>query len=179
MKNKTIAYLSVAGAGLMTFLIICGMIVSISNKEVGLRNQIVAKQVDNQSELDNMMKKIKQVAQVSEKEVEAIKDIVTGYASARSGQGGGSLFTMVSESVPNQSPETLRQLSNLIAGSRDRWTQRQKELLDIKREHDNMIDMFPSSIIVGGRGKIDVKIVTSTRASDAMSTGVDDDVNVF
>ena len=68
---------------------------------------------------------------------------------------------------------------NIITSSRDRWTMRQKELLDYKREHDNILDKIPSGWFPAGRQKIDVKIITSSRTEAAFESGVDDDVDVF
>jgi hypothetical protein len=68
---------------------------------------------------------------------------------------------------------------NIIVSQRDGFKFRQKELLDLKREHDNLIDLFPSSLFVGSRGKIDVIIVTSTRTEEAFKSGKDDDTKLF
>lgn len=168
------------GAALLVAVIIIGlMYVTISNKEIRLRNQIKAKQTDNTSELDNVQKKISQVVQVSDLQMTALKDIIVGNAQARA-QGAGSLATLVKEAVPNldATSSTFNNIINIITGSRDAWTMRQKELLDLKREHDNLIDTFPSSLVVGGRGKIDVVIVTSGRVKENFRTGEDNDIDL-
>lgn len=171
--------LAVFGGLLLVVLLIYG--VSVSNGEARLRNQLKAKQTDNNSEYDNLWKKISQSAQVTDAQKQALVDIIVGNSKARAGQGGGSLATMVHEAVPNVDTKTFENLQNIITGSRDSWTFRQKELLDLKREHDNMLSTFPSSMILGflGREPIDVTIVTSGRTKDAFKTGADDDVDVF
>lgn len=163
--------------GLVGVFLLGMMWVNYSNAEVRLRNQITAKQRDNQSELDNVQKKISQTVQVTDMQMAALKDIIVGNAEARKG-GSGSLATFVKEAVPNVDTTTFNNLQNIIAGSRDAFTMRQKELLDLNREHDNLIDTFPSSFIVGSRGKIDVVIVTSGRAKDSFKTGEDNDVKL-
>jgi hypothetical protein len=157
-------------------------VVSTLNHENGLRTAIVAKQKDNQSELDNCVKKIGQSAQVTDAQKNALIDIFKGYAQARSaGKEGGSLANWIHEAVPNVDTSTFNNLQNLIAASRDRWTMQQKELLDLNREHDNVITMIPSGLVCSlfGRKKIDVTIVTSTRTEKAFATGLDDDTAVF
>jgi hypothetical protein len=151
--------------------------ISYSNQEVRLRNQITAKQRDNTSELDNVQKKISQFVQVTDLQMAAIKDIIVGNATARKG-GSGNLATFVTEAVPNIDTSTFNNLQNVIAGSRDAWTMRQKELLDLKREHDNLIDVFPSSLIVGSRGKIEVVIVTSAAVKENFLTGEDNNTKL-
>ena len=168
----------IIGATLVVAVIIlASMFVSYSNQERRLRNQITAKQRDNTSELDNVQKKISQSVQVTDLQMAAIKDIIVGNAQARKG-GSGTLATFVTEAVPNLDTTTFNNLQNIIAGSRDAFTMRQKELLDLKRAHDNLIDTWPSSLIVGGRGKIDVVIVTSAHVKENFRTGEDNDIKL-
>jgi hypothetical protein len=174
--NKTLAIL---GSIVAVAVLVGLMYVSYSNSEKRLRNAITAKQTDNRSELDNLQKKISQNAQVTEAQMQLIKDVVIGNSEARAQKNGGTLATFVREAVPNVDTKTSTQLMNIITSSRDSFTQRQKEILDLKREHDNIVDTFPGSLFVGGRPKIDVVVVTSTRAEESFRTGKDDDVNVF
>lgn len=155
--------------------------ISYSNGEVRLRNAITAKQRDNTSEFDNMWKKISQTVQVTQKDRDSLKQIFIEYASARGGNAprGGALATWISEAVPNIDSATFTNLQNILVGSRDAWTQRQKELLDMSREHNNRLDTFPSSLFVGGRPRIEVQIITSSKTEAVFQNGNDDDTNLF
>ena len=155
--------------------------ISYSNGEIRLRNAITAKQKDNTSEFDNLWKKITQTVQVAEKDRESLQEIFNSYANARSGgqPDNGALATWINESVPNVDSATFTNLQNIITGSRDAWTQRQKELLDMKRAHDDRLTTFPSSVFVGGRGAIEVQIITSTKTDAIFQSGSDDDVDLF
>ena len=182
MNRGMIIGLSVIGVVLLGIVMFIGMFISASNREATLRTAIEAKQKDNTSEFDNMYKKILQVAQVSEKQMSILKDIFVSHASARTGNGdGGSLMKWVQESVPNIDTSTMNNLQNIITGSRDSWTMRQKELIDLSREHTKLLRVFPSSVILSmlGRKEIDIKIVTSSRTAAAFETGKDDDMDVF
>jgi hypothetical protein len=168
---------------LIFVLIFGGMWLSASNGEARLRNQITAKQKDNTSQLDNTIKVITQNAQVTQEQREALKDVIVGNAEARATHGG-SLATLVHEAVPNmdQTTATYRQLMNTITAARNSWTENQTALLDLKREHDNLIDTQPSRFFVhtmGGKEKIEVVIVTSTRTDQSFQTGKDDNTDVF
>lgn len=168
--------------GLMMLFVLFMYGISVNNRDARLRNTITAKQKDNNSEYDNMWKKISQVAQVTEAQKEALKEILVSHAKARSGDDSKNLIMKwVQESIPNVDQSTYKTLMNVITSSRDSFTMRQKELLDIKREHDNLLDTFPSGTILAvlGRQKIDVVIVTSSRTEEAFKTGKDDDVNLF
>jgi len=155
--------------------------IGVCNNEARLRNQIEAKQKDNTNEYDGMWKKISQVAQVTDAQKNALKEIFVEHAQARSTGGGGSLMKWVQESVPHVDTSTFNNLMNIITASRDSFVHRQKELLDLKREHDNLLSVIPGGILLSalGRQKIDVTIVTSSRTEAAFKTGKDDDVNVF
>jgi hypothetical protein len=154
--------------------------VGTMNKSIGLINTIKAKQVDNTNEFDTMAKKISQTAQVSEKQLAALKDIFVSHAQARTTDGGG-LMKWVQESCPTVDVKTMENLQNIVVASRDRWCARQKELIDLKREHDNLVDMFPSSLILAvcGHQKQDIIVVTSGRAKEAFATGEDNETTLF
>jgi hypothetical protein len=183
MKKKGIL---IGCGGLILIGLIMGIIgvatyISYSNGEVRLRNTIEAKLLDNTNEYDNMWKKIKQVAQVTERERESLLKIFTKHAKARTSGGSkdGALMKWVTESIPNIDNSTYKNLMNVITSSRDAWTMRQKELIDLKREHDNMIMTFPGSLIVGSRGRIEIIVITSSKTKKVFEEGKDDDVDVF
>jgi Spy/CpxP family protein refolding chaperone len=160
---------------------VVGMFVSTANKEVTLRNLVVAKQKSNTVQFDNMWKKNMESFEITQTQKDALYDIIVGNSKARAGNGnGGSLAQMVHEAVPNLDNTTAlyQQLMNVINASRNEWTRKQDELIDINREHDNLIDLFPSSVICSmlGRQKIDIKLVTSGRTEEAFETGKDDQV---
>lgn len=185
--NAIIPIMVTLGAITIAIVMMAAGFITISNSEIRLRNTITAKQQDNKSELDNMVKKIMQSGQVSQEQAKQVASVVTGYAEARAtggpaNQGAGGFINAVAESVPSLPDgffDVNRNLQNIITSSRDSFTQRQKEILDLKREHDNMITTFPSSLVVGARGKIEVQIVTSARADESFETGQDNDTKLF
>jgi hypothetical protein len=182
MSKGMIVGCAVGGVLLLLLAGIGAMYVTYSNQEVRLRNQIEAKLTDNKNEFDNMWKKISQVAQVSDRDRKSLQEIFNSYAEARAGQGGandGALMRWVQESIPNVNPQTMANLQNIITSSRDAFTMRPKELIDYKREHDNLRTLFPSSIFVGSRPEIRITVVTSERTEETFRTGQDNDVSVF
>lgn len=182
--KKTGCLIGIAGAILAGLFIVIMFfwIVGVYNSEARMRNTIVAKQKDNTSEFDSMWKKIDQVAQVTDMQKEALKDIIVSHAKARTGteENKNLLMKWVQESVPNVDQSTFTKLMNVITSSRDGFAFRQKELLDLSREHNNLLTVFPGSMVLSILGKqpIDVTIVTSTRTENVFKTGKDDDVNL-
>ena len=181
METSSIIKWAIAGVAAFIVIMLIGSCIYLSNREVTLRTTIEAKQKDNNSEFDNMFKKISQVAQVSEKQLAALKDIFVSYAEGRSPKSDKQLMTWVTESVPHVDTSTMNNLQNIITGSRDSWTMRQKELVDLSREHTTLLRLFPGSMLFGilGRKPIDITIVTSSRTKEAFATGKDDDTDVF
>lgn len=173
------------GVVLITAIVLFSMGVGFHNKEVQLRNLITAKQTDNKNQMDAMWKNISQTAQVAEKDRQSLLDIFTQYATARSGGSDNKapLMKWVTESCPQVAVNsaTFEKLMNIIVSQRDGFKFRQTELLDFKREHDNLLTTFPNNVfaMVLHRSKIDVVIVTSTRTDNAFKTGKDDDVQLF
>ena len=183
MSKGVVIALGMFGIFVLILLVVGGSVIGTFNTEVSLRATIENKMKDLKSEFDNMWKKISQVAQVTDAQKQAIKEIVVGYAQARSTgkDASGSFINALRETVPSIDTTTFNNLQNIIVGSRDSFTMRQKELLDLKREHDKLLRSFPSNIVLGmfGKKEIDVTIVTSSKTERVFETGTDDDVNVF
>lgn len=157
-----------------------GNVVNLYNQEITLRNQILAKQQENQTDFDNMWKKIKQVSNVSDKYKEGFAEILTAYTSGRKSDSKNMMMQWGNEAVPNFDNSMLKELNNVIVSSRDDFTVSQKQLIDLNRTHDNLLDTFPNNIIFRMLGvkKIDIKVVTSTRTGNSFKTGKDDDVSL-
>lgn len=158
-----------------------GIIVNTSNTEIEIRSLIEAKQKDNKNEYDAMWKKIAQVAEVTEGQKNALMDIFRSYAEARSDKSNNLAMKWIQESIPNVDTSTYNNLQNIILAARDRFVLRQKELIDLKREHDLLMRRFPSGFILQllGRKEIEIQIVTSSRTEKSFEDGKDEDVSVF
>lgn len=180
MSKPVLIFLSVFGFLTAIGFLILTLWAATHNGEVGLRNAIKAKQVANQATFDNMVKQISQVAEVTEEQTRALKDIFLGHAAARTGEGSDrAIMKWVTESVPNVDTGVYKNLQNIIVAARNSFTSDQVALLDLKREHDSMLAKFPGSLFLAGRQPMDVTIVTSSRTGQAFSSGKDDDTKVF
>lgn len=170
---------------LLTIVVIVGTVgglwMSANNNEVSLRNQIAAQQKNNEAVLDTMWRIIKQQAQVTDAYKDSFykgfKDIIgSRYEKER----GGALLSMITEANPSFDTKLFQQLMTSIEGQRTNFLRNQKMLLDLKRQHDDVRQKFPSGLFVGTRPAVDVVIVTSTAADDAFKKGKDDtDDNLF
>ncbi len=182
MSKTIITLIVVIGGGALFAAILLFWGIGTYNRAKTLHNQIDAKELANSTIFDNTWKKISQGSQVTEAQKNALKDIFVGYANARSGgKGSGSFINAVKEAIPNISlDKSFGKLLNIITGSRDEWTANQVALVDMGREYNLMLEVFPSNILLHALGfeKVNVKLVTSTRTDEAFKSGKDDSTSL-
>lgn len=171
MKKGTMIALAVAGGVLAVALMVFGMYASYNNTEIGLRSQIKAVQKSNEAVFDAVWKIIKQQAQIADKYKDSFQDIYKGIMSERYSKGDGSLMKWITESNPNFDTKLYENVSNSIEAQRLSFLREQQKLLDLKREHDNILRQIPSVWFVGSRPEIEVVIVTSVKSDEAFKTG--------
>lgn len=155
--------------------------ISAYNTAITLKTGYDAKIKANEADFDNLSKKISQTAQVSKAQLEKLKDIYTSYAEARTGNGDkGAIMNWVQESVPNVDTSTMNNLQNIIVSSRNSWTERQKELVDISREYNTNLNTFPTNLILGvfGFQKINPLVVSSENTQKAFQTQQDNNTDL-
>ncbi len=169
------------GLGVIVVLgiVVVLMYVGYSNSEVRLRNQITAKQKSNEASFDTCWKIIKQQAQVADQYKDSFKEIYVGLMEGRHYEKGGALMKFITESNPAFDIRLFEKVANSIEAERRSFLRDQQQLLDLKREHDNLLDLIPSSIFVGGRPRIEVKIITSGTTQETFRTGEENDIDVF
>lgn len=182
MLTKTQTTLGVtATIGIIALMIIFSVIGTF-NDFSRIETKAKAVQTDNRNVLDNTRKAIREAASVSDAEVSALEKIIVGYAAARGeGGNGGDNNTvsigMLREAVPSiTSVETLSRLQNIVVAGRREWQSAQTRLIEIKRQGDEMLAVFPSGFILRtfGRSPIEIKIVTSSETEENFQTGKDD-----
>lgn len=180
LSKKTMTIVALVLVLLIVGLLVVSWITSTNNEEVRLRNAIVAKQRDSVNEYDALWKKISQAVQVTDAHRKALLEVLTTYVGARGGSSEGGVVKWIHEAAPNVDPDTFRNLQNIIAGSRDTFAMRQRELLSLKAKHDTLLQSFPSGSLLSmlGREEIEITIVTSTKARETFELGVDDDVDL-
>lgn len=184
MKNISTIIAAFAAILITAILVVVMVVISTANQETAISTALKQKQRDNMNANDRMWKTIDQVAQTTEAQKEALKEIFNGYAEARganTSQPSAALATWINEAVPNVDTDTFKNLQNIITSQRESFAMRQTELLDLKRSHDKLLQSIPSNIILAslGREPIDVVIITSTRTENSFETGRDDDIQLF
>lgn len=179
MDNKQITILSIVGGFLLITFLFFMMNISYNNTAISLENQAKAQQNVNKTVYDTVWKTIKQKAQLSDKYESQFKNVYVDIMQERKYEKGGQMWKFVAESNPQFDSSLLLDLANTIEGQRIRFETSQKMLIDIKREHDNLRQKFPSSMFVGGRPELKIDVVTSEKTKQIFSTCEENDIDIF
>lgn len=151
-----------------------------SNQEITIRKQVDAQQKNVQVVFDATWKIIQQKAEVSDQYKEAFAKIYPEIMAGRYGNArGGALMSWITEANPNFDVSLYKDLSNAIEGQRTNFANEQKRLLDMKKEHDTLCELFPGSLFLKSRTDIKIEIVTSAKTDESFKTGQDNDVTLF
>ena len=179
------------GIGAAIFLILAAlgvigvvMFFSYSNQEISLRNSISAQQEVNEAIFDEVWKVIAQQAEITDKYKKDFKEVFVGIMDGRysSDKKLGNGWKWVWEANPNFNNAMYDRLMTTIESKRAQFTAAQTILRNLKMQHDNLLDLFPSSYFlttVSDRQKIDVDIITSTRTKNSFKSKKDDDIKLF
>lgn len=172
---------ALAALGALVGLVVIGLLMymNYSNQEVRLRNAVKAQQEANTTSFDTCWKIIQGQAQVADKYKDSFKEIYTGLMEGRHYEKGGALMKFITEANPTFDIRLFEKLSNSIEGQRTAFMRDQQKLIDLKREHDNLLVTMPSSFFVGSRSPVEIKIVTSTKTEKTFETRKEDEVDVF
>lgn len=179
--TKTHIALGIFATGGVFILMLIFALIGTVNDFARVETRAKAIQVDNTNVLDNTRKAIREAAAVSDTEVAALERIIVGYAEARGegGKGGDNNVVsigMVREAVPSiTSIETLGRLQNIVVAGRREWQHAQTKLIEVKRQGDEMLAVFPSGMILRFFGKtpIEIQVVTSAETKENFRTGED------
>lgn len=162
-----------------------GSVISTSNDEIDLRNRFKQKMDERTAFYDKMWKTISQKSQIAIKNDSSFAKNVDVIMSGRK-DSPQVFMKWVQESNPNANYSTVSSLyadlSNMIEGQRTDFFMQEKMIQDIRKEHDNLLDKFPSGFILStimGREKLVYKPITSDRTDEVNKTGKDNDVSVF
>lgn len=169
--------------GLLLIALIFGVIgvmmyFSASNDEISLRNQIVAQQKVNEVSFDNTWKIIAQKCEIKDDYKESFRQIHTELMQGRHYEAGGTFMKWIKEANPKFDVSLWKDLMNTVSGERKTFERNQNKLLDLQRQHNDLLTKAPSSWFVGSRPRIDVKIVTSTKTEKTFESGKEDDIQL-
>ena len=163
-----IAVIGIAGIGLAQYI-------SMGNKNARLTNLFEAKQTESKTVHSEMWQTVKEIGGVTDAYANKFDSIYSHIMDARYSKGDGSLMKFVTESNPTFDTRLYEKLANVIEAKRIKFTGIQKDLLDIDREHNDLITTFPGTLFLSGSPRFKLQIVTSSRTEKAFESGKDDE----
>jgi hypothetical protein len=170
------------------FVLIAGMFMmgafSFFNTSTTMITQYEAKTDANKADFDNTWKTISQVAQVPAKYKEDFQGVYQAYMEGRNSgnTGDGEILSFLTEAVPQYDAQALyAKVQVVVESKREAWTMRQKELRDLKREHDVLLRTFPGLVynVIIGHDELVAIVITSDRTEKTFETGTDNNVELF
>lgn len=174
MKTLLITVGSIVVLAIITVL----WAVGVSNTEKRLANKIPAQEEVCQAFYTKMWEVLKSEAGVADEYAERFKEIQFGIMEGRYSTGG-DMMKWIQEANPEFDASLYAKIMNSIEGLREGFFIEQVKLRDMKLTHDNLLDVWPSKLIVGNRDRIDVMILKNDAAKEAYETGTDKSPGLF
>lgn len=154
------------------------MYFSADGKEIGLRNQIKAQEKTNEISYDTTWKIISQKCQIKDDYKESFRSIYVDLMKERHYEAGGQFMKWIKEANPKFDVSLFKDLMNTISGERKTFERNQAKLVDLQRQHNDVLTKAPERFFVGGRPPIEIRVVTSTKTDEAFKSGKEDDVDL-
>ena len=178
MSNKVFA-IPIIGVIIVFIIAFFMMQVTYQNQEVRYVNLYKAENQKIEAVYDNMWKSIQQIAEVTDNYKESFKEIYVQITDARYDKDNGVLMKWLTESNPQFDIKLYDKLSATIEVERKRFLNAQTKIIDIVREHNNMLDVVPSKWFLSDKDYLEYEVISSTQSKTVMSTRMDDDISVF
>lgn len=176
-KGWIIAGISLAA---ILFLIIVPLF-SYANQDTELRNGVKASQLANKVVFDKVWKTIAQQAQISDKYAGDFRVIYKEIMEARNPEGQAKFAKFLKEAEVKYDSSLMKTLMTTVEANRMAFQNEQKSLIDRSREHNNLLEKYPSGFYLAllGRKPIEITLITSTRTEEAAKSGKDDDIDLY
>jgi len=170
------------GIVLITLLIVGGALVAwgvgVSNTEKKLRNKIEAQQESTEIFYTKLWEILKSKAGVTNEYAEQFKEIQFGIMEGRYSTGG-EMMKWIQEANPEFDASLYKDLMNSIEGERNGFFVEQKKLLDMNKQHKDMLVTFPKKVILKNREVIEIVILKNAITKEAFETGTDQSPDLF
>ena len=180
MKNtKTIIAVATAILVFVLGIVYITMSVSIKNKEKRIANQIEAKVKVNKSAYTKMFEILVNEAGVAAQYADDFKEIYPSLIEGRYNNGGGQLMQWIQEHNPTFDTSLYKTLMQSIEAQRETFHTNQTQLIDMSREHNNLISTFPGSWFLSDVEKIEIPVIINDATEKTFDAGKEQDMQLF
>jgi hypothetical protein len=153
--------------------------ISYQNTNTRLKNTIKGKIQEEEAYYDKLWKIISQKAQIADQYKNAFKEIYPELIKGRYSSGGGQLMQWITEHNPEFDASLYKDLMTTIEGERNGFFTCQKQLIDLNREHRNLLQTFPGNYFLNPADTIHITIISSTASKKVMESGIEDNIELF
>lgn len=152
--------------------------VGVSNSEKKLVNKIEAQQEATEVFYTKLWEILKSKAGVTEEYAEQFKEIQFGIMEGRYSTGG-EMMKWIQEANPEFDASLYKDLMNSIEGERNGFFIEQKKLVDMQKQHKDMLEIFPKNMILKNRDAIEITVLKNVATKEAFETGADSSPELF
>ena len=152
--------------------------VDVSNTEKKLVNKIEAQQEATEVFYTKLWEILKSKAGVTEEYAEQFKEIQFGIMEGRYSTGG-EMMKWIQEANPEFDASLYKDLMNSIEGERNGFFIEQKKLVDMEKQHKDMLEVFPKSVILKNRDAVEITVLKNVATKEAFETGTDSSPELF
>lgn len=178
MKKGTKVFLIIVGVILILGGVTANYGIKTSNTEKKIRNTIPAQTDKVDLYYTKLVEILVTKAGITKEYAKANTEFQVAIMEGRYSTGT-KMMMWIQESNPKFDQSLYKDLMNSVEGLREGFYIEQSKLRDIKLAHDNLIDLFPSSLFVGSRGKIEVQLLVNQATKTARETGIDETPKLF
>lgn len=169
MKKIIIGIIS--GLIVIAGIICLSMYFSYNNQHKDFHNRYNAETSAFEARLDNMWKIISDKFDMSQQYANDFKEIAKINIGAFN--EGGEVWKWVSTQLPQIDPSIYKEVMATIESERLSLENSQKKIIDITREHNNLVTKVPSSWFISDKDKLEWTTVSSTETKEIMQTRID------
>ena len=169
MKYTIISLVSLLFVGAVA---IFGMYISYNNTHVDFHTQYDAQNGVIETRLDNMWKIISDKFSMSQQYAKDFKEVASTNSSNFG--HGGEMWKWVQATYPQIDSSIYKEVMSSIESERKGLENAQKRILDICREHNNLIMKAPSSWFISDRAILEWTVISSKESKNIMITREDE-----
>ena len=152
--------------------IIClSMYFSYNNQHKDYHNRYDAEINVIETRLDNMWKIISDKFDMSQQYFNDFKEIAKTNIGAFT--EGGDMWKWINTQLPQIDPSIYKEVMSTIESERLSLESAQKKIIDITREHNNLVTKAPSSWFISDNSKLEWVVISSKETKEIMTTRED------
>ena len=156
---------------------ICGLVFIImyfnyTNQHIDYHNRFDAEEDVVEARLDNMWKIISDKFTMSQQYADDFKEVAKVNAS-NFGEGG-EMWKWVQATYPQLDPTIYKEVMATIESERKGLENAQKKIIDIVREHNNLVLKVPDRWFIADKTKMEWIVISSNESKIIMNTREDE-----